>query len=241
MGIGALAVVFAVFMAATRSSRKAASATPRAGGATTAAARSAPAQPPVSLPPLAPKDLATADLLQWRSLEAPGRVGSYAAFDPGKNLAWARSMAAAWKADAYLYELHVSQATKDGTIDLSGPRDRLGIQPWVQYWFASGACRSTGPGCGLTFQLLGTSGPSGAPSEPVLNVMSTQGATSGELRDPKCTLRQALAALDKAGWLPSAPTYDVDLTDPKWAIGFQERSKGSIGVVSSITCAAAPK
>jgi hypothetical protein len=243
MVIGGLAVVFAVGMAIVKSSERKAARTAAGATATTTSPRAtAPATAPPPLPALAPKDLPAANLASgWRRLDAPGMAGTYAAFDPVKNLGWARTIAAAWKADAYLYELHVSEATKDGTINLLAARDRSSTPPWVQYWFESAACHGPAPGCGLTLQITGPSWTSGPSGEPLLNVLGTQGASVGELRDPRCTLRQALAALDKGGWLPSGPAYDVGLTDPKWTIGFLDRSKGSIGVVSSITCAAAPR
>jgi hypothetical protein len=247
--IGGLAVVFAFVMAVTKTSSRAARSAP-ARGATTPPAPSPPAPVAAPLPPLTLRDLATARVsLAWQPLDAhdaPGIVGSYRAFDPVKNLGWARAIAAAWRPDAYLYELRASVVKKDGTIDLIAPQEHASPGAWVQYWFASGACRSSSsgatnaPGCGLSLLVPGSAAASGA-EDPVVRVMSTQGATSGELRDPKCTLRQALAALDKGGWLPSAPGYDVGLTDPKWTVGFVDRSKGSIGVVSAITCAAAPK
>ncbi|MBI5501469.1 MAG: hypothetical protein HY907_14585 [Deltaproteobacteria bacterium] len=71
---------------------------------------------PKTVPPTA---LATSTEEGWIALEAPGIVGTFAAFDPGANLAWATAVARAWSNDAVLDSVYASGVRLDGTLDLA--------------------------------------------------------------------------------------------------------------------------
>jgi hypothetical protein len=183
-------------------------------GSSSSSGASSTASPPSSSPK--PKlnlgNLATAPSeFGWRALDPPAIVGSYSSFDPVANIAWAKSIGAAWKPDVILYRVDANRVAKDGRVAILVTPDAL-----VRYRLESPKCsldykNSTAlvdpqTQCELEIEVKASNG------EAVVEVlMSKRGLDDAEVRTPACTLPQAFAALEAAGRLPPRPVYDADV------------------------------
>jgi hypothetical protein len=233
-------VGFSVEQAGTKADRaEAKQAAYRAGvsaqAAQAAAAAKAAAAP---APPVALADLATASLgTKWHPLTAPPAPGDPRSFDPILSLHWAVDIAQTWRPDAHLTHLQVDQAGRDGAVDLGDAPGRADGDGALVYSFTSPGCASASASRACTLKLRLTS----ASERPRVEVAAVRENDAAEVREPKCSLRKAFAALDKAGWLPSDRAFRVELVDPKWTFSKETEPHASVGVVSAVTCAAAPK
>jgi hypothetical protein len=168
----------------------------------------------------------------WHSLTGASRMaGGYESVDPVANLAWAQSIAVAWRSDASPFAIQASCVSEDGTTDLTGSRACV---PWIEYWFASRACLagSTAECDDLAVQAVAADGRAG--SAPGIRVAGVRLTRAGSIQQPVCPLARALAAID-GGVRASAPSYQVHLDEGKWTI--YRTGRGKLGVVDATTCA----
>jgi hypothetical protein len=162
-------------------------------------------------------------------LEAPGMVGPLSPFDVVANYDWVTTIGSAWKPDAVLYRLEVSQIARDGTVNLG-----TGAYGFVvSYQFVAPSCR-----CQLYVDL------EAAGDTPHVKVRTM--AASGDdpaIKKPTCTLQKAFAALAKAGMPHITPTYSAVMltnTHTVWVVSFfasMSPTRGGEGVVNAATCA----
>ena len=92
-------------------------------------------KPPAPWPPpeqaFTRAELGSAELPEtWSRIDDASVPGDPTAFGPIAQLAWARGIAAAWRSDAFLYQVTITNTRATGTVDLS-------TGGWAQYWFQS--------------------------------------------------------------------------------------------------------
>lgn len=154
--------------------------------------------------PLNRANLATATLPldKWVALDAP-EIPRSGAFDPLMKLDWAISIATLWKSDATLYYLRANHPSANGLINLNSD--------WCQYWFISAACLAAGQGrCGFNLLVDGATS-----SPPGVNVSVTNASARQPVSAATCTLRDAIAALDKHNHGFTYDNVDLGITDSK--------------------------
>jgi hypothetical protein len=121
--------------------------------------------------------LGSADLLEtWSTIDDAGVPGDPAAFDPIAQLPWVRGLATAWRGDAFLYDVTITNPRTSGTVDLAAGGG-------AQYWFQS-------PRDGRSASVL-VDAPAGRPRARISPVDAPpQRAIAGA----PCALRRAIAA-----------------------------------------------
>jgi hypothetical protein len=192
-------------------------------------------------------NLGSVSLRDSRPLDGPPIVGTADAFDVAQNYDWATAIGTAWSPDAKLFRVRISRIAKDGALDVSHLFRGGATESAVVYVFhapdrkqqlevevnASWAHPTAGTDAGVPFVTVRTPPAESIPSDhPVPR--------------PTCTLRQAFAALAKAGVLVPSPGYQATLLDstgrdPWWVVSFAVTSpsgsvKGVEGVVNAATC-----
>jgi hypothetical protein len=146
------------------------------------------------------------------SLNAPGMVGSFEAFDPLANFDWILGIARAWNADAVITRVRIDGVSRDGTVNFAHNGS-----PKVRYEIQSPGCARERPGSGVTPREAQSCGleviVALGDDVPAARLILTGGSssTSWAIERPKCSITMALDAADKAGQLASTPVHRVEL------------------------------
>lgn len=184
---------------------------------------------------VSPSELGTIAGRGWVPVSAPEIDGTFAAFDPLKNLPWAVSMAQAWSTDARVQSIYIDGVRADGGLDISARDD------WdVDYRFYSPTLRDSARAMAKVSEetvdselrlMVGESG-----VEALLSDLSSQRREDPPVYTPRCAFADVMTRARAQG-LGERPTYDLMLTHQprgwRWHVSGKDISSA---VVQSASC-----
>ncbi|HEY5239899.1 MAG TPA: hypothetical protein VIJ22_00475 [Polyangiaceae bacterium] len=166
----------------------------------------------------------------WQAIDVTGMPVD-ARFDPFGQLGWVGRVAAGWRHDAILVNLHATEVGSDGLMTLSA-------SSWVEYFFQSQDSEKCSHHCALDVLVDAASG------KPRVRFAEFDVGTAQLPLSARCALPDAFAALAKNRPVPSRSTYDVRLVDwsrspfvalPKWEMRASTDDGSRVGILRPTT------